>query len=181
MNTLIYCWQNTACLFCFCCVHPIIFNYTCVCPSQVPGLSAFLWTQTLGSCVHHPPSATQSEPSTCLRWQRLTEGCLLAAPPAPSPFRSDIHWNLASTNTLTAHLFNIKEWPRWGFMSLGPKTSCRHISLTSDKLPSHLLPIFPLWVFKWENFYLKWKSGSESNTPSWLVMGASCSLHWSRS
>lgn len=68
-------------------------------------------------------------------------------------------------------------------MSLGPSDhSCRLISaslLTSS--PPILLPFRPLWVFKREISIWNGKSGSESNTPSWRVMRASCRLLWSRS
>lgn len=164
----------------------IVINLGFVCRLfQVPEPNASLWTQTRGSCAHRHLSATQSGRSTYWPWQPLTEGCLLAAPPAPSQFRSDVRWSPASTNTLSAHLFNIKEGTgRWEDSCLwAPQSSCRHISLTSDKpsLPSPPFFFLPLWLFQKGNFYLKWKSGIESNTPSWLVMRASCRPLWSRS
>lgn len=82
----------------------------------------------------------------------------------------------ASTNTHYIHLFDIKEQTQGSddLHPWAPRTSCRHISLTSDKVPSHPLPFSSPVNFQKGNFYLKWKSGSESNTPSWLVMRASC-------
>lgn len=73
----------------------------CFSLTKVPELTAFLWTHTPESCIHLPLSATQNALSTRWWWQRLTEDNLRAAPPAPSPFRSDVHWNPSSTNTLT--------------------------------------------------------------------------------
>lgn len=137
---------------------------------QVPEPSASLWTQTRESCAHRHLSATRSGRSTYWPWQPLTEGCLLAAPPAPSQFRSDVHWSPASTNTLSAHLFNIKEGTgRWEDSCLwAPQTSCRHISLTSDKpsLPSPPFFFFPCDFFKRETSIWNGKVGLNQILPA---------------
>lgn len=85
----------------------------------------------------------------------------------------------AQTLSLLTYLISKNRLEGWEDLSLwAPRSSGRHVSLTSDNHPSHPIPFSSTVTFQKGNFYLKWKSGSESNAPSWLVMRASCRRLW---
>lgn len=151
-----------------------------VCPSRSPSRALLSQPQhwrTAFIIPSEPLGAGRVQPDSDGHWQRppLSQHLLLphhsgqcSTGPLPAQTPSALTYFI-SKNTQRAEVSHVP----------GPlRNSYRHISLTPDKLPSLF---FPPVTFQTGNFYLKWKSGFESNTPSWLLMRASCRLHWSRS